>query len=60
MTGSVPDSFAGPLPREGIGAEAAYAEVLARVVPYTMGNDHARFWGWYMGAGTPVGNLADL
>ncbi|WP_051750481.1 pyridoxal phosphate-dependent decarboxylase family protein [Phycicoccus jejuensis] len=60
MTGSVPDSFAGPLPREGIGAEAAYAEVLARVVPYTMGNDHARFWGWYMGTGTPVGNLADL
>ncbi|MBT9257011.1 hypothetical protein KMZ32_15590 [Phycicoccus sp. MAQZ13P-2] len=56
----VRDSFAGPLPREGIGAEAAYAEVLSRVVPYTMGNDHARFWGWYMGAGTPVGTLADL
>jgi aromatic-L-amino-acid/L-tryptophan decarboxylase len=53
-------SFDGPLPREGIGAEAAYAEVLARVVPYSMGNDHARFWGWYMGAGNPVGNLADL
>ena len=25
-----------------------------------MGNDHPRFWGWYMGAGNPVGNLADL
>lgn len=53
-------SFTGPLPREGVGAEVAYEEVMERVAPYTMGNDHARFWGWYMGAGNPVGNLADL
>ena len=25
-----------------------------------MGNDHPRFWGWYIGPGNPVGNLADL
>ncbi len=60
MPDAVRDSFTGPLPRAGVGAEAAYEEVLERVVPYTMGNDHARFWGWYMGAGNPVGNLADL
>ena len=60
MPGSVRDTFSDPLPREGVGAEVAYEEVMERVAPYTMGNDHARFWGWYMGAGTPVGNLADL
>ena len=60
MPDEVRHSFDGPLPRHPAGAEAAYEAVLERVVPYTMGNDHARFWGWYMGAGNPVGNLADL
>jgi aromatic-L-amino-acid decarboxylase len=60
MPDAVRGSFSGPLPRAGVGAEAAFADVLARVAPYSMGNDHARFWGWYMGAGNPVGNLADL
>jgi glutamate/tyrosine decarboxylase-like PLP-dependent enzyme len=52
--------FADPLPRTGVGADAAYDEVMELVAPYSMGNDHARFWGWYMGAGNPVGSLADL
>ena len=60
MPDEVRDAFTTPLPRTGVGAEAAYESVLQRVAPYTMGNDHARFWGWYMGAGHPVGNLADL
>jgi aromatic-L-amino-acid decarboxylase len=25
-----------------------------------MGNTHPRFWGWYMGTGTPFGAVADL
>ncbi len=60
MPDEVRRSFDGPLPRIPAGADAAYREVLDRVVPYSMGNDHPRFWGWYMGAGHPVGNLADL
>ena len=60
MPDDVRASFDGPLPRTPGGADAAYREVLDRVVPYSMGNDHPRFWGWYMGAGHPVGNLADL
>lgn len=60
MPDAVRHAFDGPLPRAGIGAEATYEAVLEQVVPYTMGNDHARFWGWYMGAGNPVGVLGDL
>ena len=53
-------AFDGPLPRGPEGLEAAYDDFRRTVVPYSMGNDHPRFWGWYMGAGNPVGNLADL
>lgn len=60
MPDEVRHSFDGPLPRVPSGADVAYADVLDRVVPYSMGNDHPRFWGWYMGAGNPVGALADL
>ena len=49
-----------PAPRGPEGLEAAYDDFRRTVVPYSMGNDHPRFWGWYMGAGNPVGNLADL
>jgi glutamate/tyrosine decarboxylase-like PLP-dependent enzyme len=30
------------------------------ILPYPMGNIHPRFWGWYMGAGTVFGALADF
>ncbi|MFQ6172577.1 pyridoxal phosphate-dependent decarboxylase family protein [Oryzobacter sp. R7] len=60
MPDDVRASFDSPLPRAAAGAAEAYAAVSERVVPYSMGNDHPRFWGWYMGAGNPVGNLADL
>lgn len=60
MPDEVRASFETPLPRTAAGADAAYAAVADRVMPYAMGNDHPRFWGWYMGAGNPVGNLADL
>ena len=49
-----------PLPRAGIGAEAAYAEFVENVLPYPNGNRHPRFWGWVMGAGTPLGMMADM
>ncbi len=60
MPPEVREAFATPLPHHGVGADAAYVEVMERVAPYSMGNDHGRFWGWYMGAGNPVGSLADL
>ena len=60
MPDAVRGAFDGPLPRVAEGLEAAYDDYRRTVVPYSMGNDHPRFWGWYMGAGNPVGNLADL
>ncbi len=60
MPDAVRAAFDGPLPRDPEGLEAAYDDFRRTVVPYSMGNDHPRFWGWYMGPGNPVGNLADL
>lgn len=48
------------LPRDGVGAEAAYQEFLQDVLPYPVGNTHPRFWGWVIGSGTPFGALADF
>ena len=50
----------GDVPRAGIGAEAAYEEFARNVRPYPNGNIHPRFWGWVMGAGTPLGMMADM
>jgi aromatic-L-amino-acid/L-tryptophan decarboxylase len=49
-----------PAPHEPAGAEATYQEFLETIFPYPMGNIHPRFWGWYMGAGTVFGALAEL
>jgi aromatic-L-amino-acid decarboxylase len=49
-----------PLPTEPQGAEAAYAEFLTNVLPYTNGNRHATFLGWVQGNGTPLGMMADM
>ena len=49
-----------PLPTKPQGAEAAYAEFLTNVLPYTNGNRHATFFGWVQGNGTPLGMMADM
>jgi glutamate/tyrosine decarboxylase-like PLP-dependent enzyme len=49
-----------PVPRDGIGASAAYREFVDNVLPYPNGNIHPRFSGWVMGAGTPLGMMADM
>lgn len=49
-----------PVPFDGVGAEAAYTEFAAHVLPYTNGNRHPRFWGWIQGNGTPLGMMADM
>jgi aromatic-L-amino-acid/L-tryptophan decarboxylase len=60
----VPDEivarFKGPAPHAPEGAEAVYKEFSENIFPYPMGNIHPRFWGWYMGAGTVFGALADF
>ena len=60
----VPDdvarAFDDPAPKEPLGEEAAYAAFRERVVPYRMGNDHPRFWAYYMGSGTVIGALAEF
>ena len=60
----IPDEIAAQfevsLPHEPSGAEATYDEFKESILPYPMGNIHPRFWGWYMGAGTVFGALADF
>ena len=60
----VPDDvatrFDSPVPHEPAGADAVYNEFLETVFPYPMGNNHPRFWAWYMGNGTVLGALADF
>jgi len=53
-------SFSEPLPIEGAGAAATYAEFLEKIRPYPNGNHHPRFWGWVQGTGTPLAMLAEL
>jgi glutamate/tyrosine decarboxylase-like PLP-dependent enzyme len=60
MPRPVRDSFNAPVPRTGVGDAAAYATFVDRVMPYTVGNLHPRFWGWVMGQGTPLGMMADM
>jgi glutamate/tyrosine decarboxylase-like PLP-dependent enzyme len=60
----IPDEIAArldvPAPHEPMGADAVYREFVETILPYPMGNIHPRFWGWYMGAGTVFGALADF
>ncbi|MBI3567252.1 MAG: amino acid decarboxylase [Gemmatimonadetes bacterium] len=49
-----------PLPHEPQGAERVYDEFFERVLPYTNGNRHPRFWGWIQGNGTALGMMADM
>lgn len=60
MPDAVRASFPEPLPREGQGAEAAYADFAERVRPYPNGNLHPRFWGWVQGTGTPLAMMAEM
>ncbi|MGH8274002.1 MAG: pyridoxal phosphate-dependent decarboxylase family protein [Gammaproteobacteria bacterium] len=60
----IPDAvqarLAEPLPLEGTGEEAAYADYTELVAPYPLGNIHPRFWGWVIGTGTPLGVMAEM
>jgi glutamate/tyrosine decarboxylase-like PLP-dependent enzyme len=60
MPSAVRESFDAPVPRHGMGDAAAYAAFVDRVMPFTVGNMHPRFWGWVQGQGTPLGMMADM
>src|SRR3712207_1339057 len=60
VPGDVRVRFRGPAPQLGEGAEAAYADFMRDILPFPLGNIHPRFWGWVMGAGTPIGMLAEM
>lgn len=49
-----------PVPREGLGFEAAYAEARELIVPHMQGNVHPRHWGWVAGSGAPMGVLGEF
>ena len=60
MPAEVRESFSGPVPRDGVGDEGAYDAFVERVMPYTTGNHHPRFWGWVQGQGTPLAMMAEM
>ncbi len=60
MPANVRAALREPVPRAGVGAEAAYEHFVERVLPYPNGNLHPRFFGWVQGNGTPLGMMADM
>ena len=57
---TVTEVLSTPAPRAPSSLDAVYQEFADVILPYPMGNIHPRFWGWYMGAGTVTGALADF
>jgi glutamate/tyrosine decarboxylase-like PLP-dependent enzyme len=60
MPADVKASFKAPVPFAGNGLGEVYGGFKERVLPYTAGNVHPRFWGWVMGSGSAEGMLAEL
>jgi aromatic-L-amino-acid/L-tryptophan decarboxylase len=52
--------FNQPLPLLPQGTEQAYRDFVQDVLPYNLGTNHPRFWGWVCGTGTVTGMLADM
>lgn len=52
--------FSGPPPRAPQPLENVLETVTDTVMAFPMGNNHPRFWAWFMGAGNMTGALADF
>jgi glutamate/tyrosine decarboxylase-like PLP-dependent enzyme len=52
--------FEGKVPLEPQAPEQVYQEFVEYVLPYTIGNIHPRFWGWFFGTGTVMGGFAEF
>jgi len=60
MPDAVRAHFRTPLPSGPRPLDEVYEELRSCVLPYSMGNIHPRFWGWYMGSGSFTGALGDF
>ncbi len=60
MPDDVRAAFTGPAPVGPQPLREVFEQVATQVIPYAMGNQHPRFWAWYMGAGDLTGALADF
>lgn len=49
-----------PLPVSGVDASVIASEAIERILPFTVGNPHPRFFGWVHGGGLAGGLVADL
>ena len=47
-------------PRHPTAIQDVYDELKERLLPYSMGNIHPRFWMWYMGSSNYTGALGDF
>lgn len=56
----VKQNFKQPLPLDPHAPDTIYEEFLENVLPYPIGNNHPRFWGWVFGTGTIFGTFADF
>jgi aromatic-L-amino-acid/L-tryptophan decarboxylase len=52
--------FDGPPPPGPQPPEEVYQEYLRYILPYQIGANHPRFWGWVAGTGTVMGMYAEL
>lgn len=60
MPDRVRAQFQTPVPTQAQSLETVYSELRENLFPYSMGNIHPRFWGWYMGSGNFTGALGDF
>ena len=57
---AVKEHFSGPPPQDPQPPEEIYGEYLRYILPYHLGSNHPRFWGWVGGTGTIMGALAEM
>jgi len=60
MPDEVRAQFKTPAPTTPRDLESVYGELKDNILPYSMGNIHPRFWGWYMGSSNFTGALGDF
>jgi aromatic-L-amino-acid/L-tryptophan decarboxylase len=60
MPDTVRQGFRSPVPDGPTPLGTIYDEMQETLMPYSMGGIHPRFFGWYMGAGSFTGAMADF
>lgn len=60
MPDHVKTAFLQPVPFLPQRTAEIYQEFKDLILPYNKGNAHPRFWGWAIGAGSPLGVMAEL